>query len=61
MYAFEIVFLLANGKQTDGFHIPGRVKNFTELTQPDVPNTNPDFIGKMVQVVHIGRYITQQL
>jgi hypothetical protein len=45
VYAFEIVFLLANGKQTDGFHIPGRVKNFTELTQPDVPNTNPDFVG----------------
>jgi hypothetical protein len=45
VYAFEIVFLLGNGKQTDGFHIPGRVKNFTELTQPDVPNTNPDFVG----------------
>jgi hypothetical protein len=24
VYAFEIVFLLKNGKQTDGFHIPGR-------------------------------------
>ena len=45
VYAFEIVFLLDNGKQTDGFHIPGRAKNFTELSQPDVPNTNPDFIG----------------
>ena len=45
VYAFEIVFLLDNGKQTDGFHIPGRAKNFNELTQPDVPNTNPDFVG----------------
>jgi hypothetical protein len=25
VYAFEIVFLLKNGQQTDGFHIPGRV------------------------------------
>ena len=24
VYAFEIVFLIKNGKQTDGFHIPGR-------------------------------------
>jgi hypothetical protein len=45
VYAFEIVFLLKNGKQTDGFHIPGRPISFTELLQPDVPNTNPDFIG----------------
>ena len=45
IYAFEIVFLLRNGKQTDGFHIPGRELSFTELIQPDVPNTNPDFIG----------------
>jgi len=45
VYAFEIVFLLGNGKQTDGFHIPGRAKNFNEFSQPDVPNTNPDFVG----------------
>ena len=45
VYAFEIVFLLKNGKQTDGFHIPGRVKGANE-TLPDVPNTNPDFIGE---------------
>ena len=45
VYAFEIVFLLKNGKQTDGFHIPGRTKNFNEFNYPDVPNTNPDFIG----------------
>lgn len=45
VYAFELVFLLTNGKQTDGFHIPGRpfgiLDNF-----PDVPDTNPDFIGE---------------
>ena len=46
VYAFEIVFLLKNGKQTDGFHIPGRVQNFNELSQPDVPSTDPDFIGE---------------
>ncbi len=45
VYAFEIVFLLRNGKQTDGFHIPGRVKGPNEAL-PDVPNTNPDFIGE---------------
>jgi hypothetical protein len=45
VYAFEIVFLLKNGKQTDGFHIPGREKNFADKTYPDVPDTNPDFIG----------------
>lgn len=45
VYAFEIVFLLDNGKQTDGFHIPGRVKNAQELAQPDVTTSNPDYIG----------------
>jgi uncharacterized protein (TIGR02145 family) len=45
VYAFEIAFLLKNGKQTDGFHIPGRLKNYNEAF-PDVPNTNSDFIGE---------------
>jgi uncharacterized protein (TIGR02145 family) len=45
VYAFELVFLLKNGKQTDGFHIPGRVLDFDDLQYPDVPDTNPDFIG----------------
>jgi hypothetical protein len=44
VYAFEIVFLLRNGKQTDGFHIPGRIAVGTDLF--DVPNTNNDFIGE---------------
>jgi hypothetical protein len=44
VYAFEIVFLLKNGKQTDGFHIPGRERNSNDA-YPDVLNTNPDFIG----------------
>ena len=43
VYAFEIVFLLTNGKQTDGFHIPGRISNGNDVVP--VPNTNPDFIG----------------
>ncbi len=45
VYAFEIVFLLKNGKQTDGFHIPGRIKDGHEAL-PDVPTTNNDFIGE---------------
>jgi hypothetical protein len=45
VYAFEIVFLLKNGKQTDGFHIPGRLKNINEFSHPDVPTTNDDFVG----------------
>ena len=44
VYAFEIVFLLDNGKQTDGFHIPGRAPVSTDLTP--VYNTNADFIGE---------------
>jgi len=44
VYAFEIVFLLKNGKQTDGFHIPGRAAFGTDLF--DVPDTNNDFIGE---------------
>lgn len=46
VYAFEIVFLLKNGRQTDGFHIPGREKGFIENTSPDIFITNPDFIGE---------------
>ena len=45
VYAFEIVFLLKNGKQTDGFHIPGRERGGNE-SFPDVPDTNDDFIGE---------------
>lgn len=44
VYPYEIVFLLTNGKQTDGFHIPGRIKNPNEMVG-DVPDTDPDFIG----------------
>ena len=44
VYAFEIVFLLDNGKQTDGFHIPGRAPTSNDLVV--VPNTNNDFIGE---------------
>ena len=45
VYAFEIVFLLKNGKQTDGFHIPGKSISQTEELLPRIPSTNPDFIG----------------
>ncbi len=43
IYPFEIVFQLANGKETDGFHIPGRTILPSDLTQ--VFPTNDDFIG----------------
>jgi hypothetical protein len=45
VYAFEIVFILRNGKQTDGFHIPGRAFLPSDV-RPDVPTTNDDFIGE---------------
>lgn len=46
VYAFEIVFLLKNGKQTDGFHIPGRSILPSEELLPRIPETDPDFIGE---------------
>ena len=45
VYAYEIVFILASGKETDGFHIPGRKKNTTDIIAPRIESTNPDFIG----------------
>lgn len=45
VYPFEIVFLLAGGKQTDGFHIPGRQIGAIEFSNPDVSPSNPDFVG----------------
>lgn len=50
VYAFEIVFLLKNGKQTDGFHIPGRTLTSQELFLPEIPTTNNDFIGTPTRV-----------
>lgn len=44
VYAFEIVFLLKNGKQTDGFHIPGRAAVSGDLVMVD-KSTNNDYIG----------------
>ena len=46
VYAFEIVFLLKNGKQTDGFHIPGREINQSVDNPQDIPSFNSDFIGE---------------
>jgi hypothetical protein len=50
VYAFEIVFLLKNGKQTDGFHIPGRIKNSND-NRPDIPDTDKDFVGSPEYIV----------
>ena len=59
VYAFEIVFLLRNGKQTDGFHIPGRalipgvddVKVYKTGTY-----ATPDFIGNATGTDVYGEY-----
>jgi hypothetical protein len=45
VYAFEVVFLLNNGKETDAFHIPGRIKSAQEVSKPLIQVTNPDYIG----------------
>ena len=49
VYAFEIVFLLRNGKQTDGFHIPGRVSNTLDVEL--IPETTADFIGEPTEII----------
>jgi len=46
VYAFEFVPLFRNGKQGDSFHIPGRMLSEYDLSFPDVPESNPDFIGE---------------
>ncbi len=46
IYPFEIQFLLLNGKETDGFHIPGRSLFPEELSYSDIPETDDDFIGE---------------
>lgn len=45
VYAFEIVFLLKNGKQTDGFHIPGRIANINDIVVVNKADNN-DYIGE---------------
>lgn len=45
VYSFEIVFLLAKGKETDGFHIPGRAISVIDQSFGTVSSSNPDFIG----------------
>jgi len=45
VYTFEMVFLLRNGRQTDGFHIPGRELTSSEISLLPIPDTDPDFIG----------------
>ncbi len=46
VYAFEIVFLLKNGQQTDGFHIPGRTSVSGDLT----PVENDDVITTEIDI-----------
>jgi hypothetical protein len=59
VYAFEIAFLLDNGKQTDGFHIPGRQSVSSDLVS--VPNTNQDFIGEGTSAPYWKIYNTASL
>ena len=58
VYAFEIVFLLKNGKQTDGFHIPGRAPIAGDLTAVYKTGlfANADFIGEPTGVDGQGQY-----
>lgn len=60
IYAFEIVFLLKNGKQTDGFHIPGRPSVPTDLVTvyKGGPQANPDFIGSGTEAPYWKIYNT---
>ena len=44
VYPFEGHFLLDNGKETDSFHIPGRIRGANE-NKPEILNTDPDFVG----------------
>jgi len=44
VYAFEICFLLKNGRQTDGFHIPGRTAISSDLVTITKASNN-DYIG----------------
>lgn len=58
VYAFEIVFLLKNGKQTDGFHIPGRTAVASDVTLVYKTGTSatPDFIGVPTGTNDDGQY-----
>ena len=60
VYAFEIVFLLKNGKQTDGFHIPGRVAVPSDLTVVNKA-TNADYIGSGTSAPYWKIYNTATL
>ena len=54
VYAFEIAFLLDNGKQTDGFHIPGRM--YTDNDVIPIDSTNQDFIGEADPITGTSPY-----
>lgn len=51
VYAFEICFLLKNGKQTDSFHIPGKKLSQYEELLPHVTSTNEDNLYESLQEV----------
>lgn len=44
VYPYEILFLLDNGKQTDSFHIPGRIMNSSEILTPSISPSNEDSV-----------------
>jgi len=46
VYPYEIAFLISGGKQTDGFHIPGREISISDLSNPDISPSDPDFIDE---------------
>jgi hypothetical protein len=57
VYAFEIVFLLKNGKQTDGFHIPGRASVPNDLITVN-KSSNADYIGTGISAPYWKIYNT---
>jgi hypothetical protein len=54
VYPFEIVYLLDNGKQTDGFHIPGREISVADQLHGIVLETDSDFIGEPTNIDNVG-------
>ena len=45
VYALGLVLLLTNGKETDEFHIPSRIKGQLEIASAPIHKEDPDFIG----------------
>src|SRR3972149_5457111 len=56
VYPFEVVWLIKGGKETDGFHIPGREISPLDQSYGPVPQTSNDFIGQADPVTGEAQY-----